>query len=77
MTIKVGLQGNPPNISVDRGTLDQKRQVEFYVNDIKSTLGRLNAQLSKCKRVNVDVTLKIEHGEDGAERVVIESAVLP
>ncbi len=76
MSARVGLQGSPPTVSVERGTLDQKRQVEFYVNDIRSTLGRLNAQIAKCAKVNVDVRLGTEI-EDGVQRVVLISAVLP
>jgi hypothetical protein len=72
---KVGLKGNTPVVGVEPGA-EGKRALEFYVNDVKSTLGRLDVQIAKCVKLNMKLTFGLEV-VDGVQRVVLISAVLP
>lgn len=73
---KAGFMSHPPKVSVERGTLNQQRQVEFWVSDIRAAISRLNVQLKKCHQGKVAVALKLDRG-DGGEVVVHETSTIP
>src|SRR5262245_44566901 len=67
---KAGLRGNTPVTGVAPAPTTEKRKAEFYVNDINSTIGRLNRELVKCNKLGIRLTLGIEV-VDGVQRVVL------
>lgn len=73
-TARAGFKSHPPVVSVEP---NKKRPAEFWLNDVKSTIGRLNIQLAKCQQMGMGVTLRVERGPDGQAVVVLEGASLP
>lgn len=72
-----GMKGAKPVINITAAPDDAKRKGEFWVNDIRSDIGRLNTLLGKAASVGIKVTLEVQVATDGSPRIALTSAVRP
>lgn len=71
---KAGLTGNPPVVAIAPAPTDAKRQGDFWVNDIKSTIDRLNTQIAKAGSVGIAIELNVGTNKEGLAAVELVSA---
>jgi hypothetical protein len=71
--MKAGLSGNPPVINIRPKPMDTKREGEFYVNDIKSTIALLNLQVLKAAKVGIKINFDLLD-EDGVVKIALHGA---
>ena len=67
---KAGMGSSPPIINIKPAPTDSKRQGEFWVNDIRSTIGQLNGQIAKASSVGIKVVVALDG--DGVRLVSAE-----
>jgi len=71
---KAGLKASVPVVKIEAAPTDAKRQGDFYVNDIKSSIALINTQIAKACRVGIAIELNVGVNADGQENIELISA---
>lgn len=73
-TANSGMKGSPPVISIASAPSDAKRQGEFYVNDVRTTINQLNNQIAKAASVGISIEIDVGVDQSGVTELRLTSA---